>query len=467
MRPSEYFGENAWRLPRRPDPLSTLMWRCEQDPALRPALVVVFLLDRPPDPQRFLDGHEWATRMVPRLRDRLVAPLLTPMMPVWNQDPEFDVSRHLHRAALPQPAGRRELFDLAQRMAAAPFDPDHPLWESTVVDEVRDADGPPRAAWLIKFHHCLADGPLVGFWLNTLLSRTRVPRRDKPQPPVPPRPLDNRVAEYLLGALTDEVAPAARRITRGTFTVARTPLRTGLKFSTLTYKLVDVTTRPAGRPSPLLRQRGTGRRFEGVDIDLARLRATARSLGVCVNAAYCAGLFSGLRLYHEAHGVRALSIPAAITLPTTGAGPRTGNRFNGGKFAGPLDEPDPKSLCRALDQQLARVMPPFPPAALDLVLGCVNQLPTALLMPLARSLGRSSDIQISHVVAPARAAYVSGAHIDGAWAFGPAPGCAVMALLLTRANKAALGLTLDTAAIPDPAEFVACIARGFTDLLDT
>ncbi len=464
MRPSDYFGEPAWALPRRPDPLSTLMWRCDQDPTLRPALVLVILLDRAPDPDRFRSGHDWATRMIPRLRERLVAPLLTPTMPIWTPDPDFDLTRHLRSAALPRPGGRRALLDLAGQIAAAPFDLDRPLWESILVEELPGESEPHRAAWLLKLHHCLADGPLVGFWLGTLLGRGRTPRADRPEPPAPPRRLDHPVTEQLLGTFAGDAASAARGLSRGARAAARRPVRSALGLGTMAYKLMEVTTRPAGKPSPLLRARGPHRHFEGLEIDLDRLRGAARAFHVSVNAAYCAGLFTGLRLYHEAHRVTTPSVAAAITLPVSRTGPRTGNQFNGGKFAGPLDDQDPKSLCRTLDTRLARAVPPFPPAALDFVLTAVNQLPAAALLPMARSLGRSSDIQISHVVALGREAYVSGARVEQVWGFGPAPGCAVMALLASRRGQGTLALTLDTAAVPDPSTFTACLRQGFANI---
>ena len=39
-----------------------------------------------------------------------------------------------------------------------------------------------------------------------------------------------------------------------------------------------------------------------------------------------------------------------------------------------------------------------------------------------------------------------------------------MALLLTRARRGALGLTLDTAAVPDPATFAACVEQGLAEV---
>lgn len=467
MKPSEYFGEGAWQPPRRLDPLSTLMWRVERDPMLRSGLVLTMLLDRPPDPRRFAAGHEWATRMIPRLRERPVAPLLTPAMPVWTPDPEFDVARHLRRAALPGPAGRPELLELAGSLAATPFDMQRPPWESVLIEELRGEPDGCRAAWLVRFHHCLADGNLVAFWLATVLSRAREPRTGKPRPPAPPRRLAT-VPEQLVGPLADAAVPAAARgLGSGALAAARRPLSTTLEMAAATRKLLEVTTRPAGRPSPLLRARGTTRRLASITIDLDKLRAAARAEAVSVNAAYTAALLTGLRHYHEAHNVRVPSVSAAITIPSAPSGPRprTGNRFNGGKFAGPLDEKDPRALCRTVERGLARAAPPFAPAALDAVLSCVTKLPTPVLLQLARSLGRSHDIQISHVVAPGRDTYVSGARVDQILCFGPAPGSAVMALLVSHRSRGTLALTLDAAAIPDSDVFVRCVEDGFADVV--
>lgn len=466
MKPSEYFGEGAWSLPRRLDPLSTLMWRVERDPMLRSGLVLVMLLDRPPDPARFAAGHEWASRMIPRLRERPVAPLLTPATPLWTPDPEFDVGRHLRRAALPGPAGRPELLELAESLAAAPFDMERPPWESVLVEELRGEPEGCRAAWLLRFHHCLADGNLVAFWLATLLGRGREPRAGKPRPTAPPRRLAT-VPELLVGPLADEAAPAARRLVSSAFGAARKPLSTTFEIAAAARKLVEVTTRSAGRPSPLLRARGTTRKLANITIDLDKLRAAARAEAVSVNAAYTAALLAGLGRYHDAHNVRVPSVSAAITIPRAPIGPRTraGNQFNGGKFAGPLDEKDPRALCRTVERSLAQAAPPFAPAVLDAVLSCVTKLPMPALLQLARSLGRSHDIQISHVVAPGRDTYVSGARVEQILCFGPAPGCAVMALLVSRRGQGTLALTLDTAAIPDTDKFVRCVEDGFADVI--
>ena len=483
MRALARLGEQAWEdLPRRLNPLDTLMWRCERDPRLRSGLVLLLLLDRPPEHMRFAAGHEWATRMIPRLRERPVAPLLAPNMPVWEPDPEFDVARHMRRVRLARPAGRRELLDLAEDLAATPFAANRPPWESVLVEGLRWKPEPEkpeperyRAAWLVKFHHVLADGPLLASWLSALLSRSREPRSDKPQPAAPALWLD-RLPDRLLGPLPAEAGPAARRIALSALRTARTPLRSTAEIGRAARTLADATTRSVGKPSPLLRARGTTRRFELVPVDLDGLRAAARAADVSVNAALCAGLLTGIRHYHEAHGVTAPSLPSAMTVPVVRTGPRTGNRFNGVKFAGPLaergelgelgapSEKDATALCRTVQARLDAATPPFPPSALGTVLTCVNQLPTPVLTRLAVSLGRSYDLQVSHVVAPGRDTYVSGARIEQAYCFGPTPGCAITALMLSRRGLGALALTVDAAAVPDPQTLARCIESGFADL---
>ncbi len=49
--------------------------------------------------------------------------------PIWVRDKQFDVERHVHRLALPQPGGYKELVSLCAHLAALPLDRSRPLWE--------------------------------------------------------------------------------------------------------------------------------------------------------------------------------------------------------------------------------------------------------------------------------------------------------------------------------------------------
>src|SRR5262249_21502343 len=67
-----------WGASPRMNPLETAMWRAESaDPRLRVTVSLLELLDPAPDWDRLLAAHEWASRMVPRMRQRVLEPALS------------------------------------------------------------------------------------------------------------------------------------------------------------------------------------------------------------------------------------------------------------------------------------------------------------------------------------------------------------------------------------------------------
>lgn len=74
--------------------------------------------------------------------------------PEWVEDPNFDLSHHIHRAALPHPGDDQTLYRFAADVMERRLDRDRPLWECWIIEGL--ADG--RWAVLMKIHHCIADG---------------------------------------------------------------------------------------------------------------------------------------------------------------------------------------------------------------------------------------------------------------------------------------------------------------------
>ncbi len=103
-----------------------------------------------------------ATRIaaIPEFRAKLADSQLNLDYPVWVDDDEFDLDRHLLRIELPAPGGRRELAQICGHIASSPLDRDRPLWEMWVIDGIADTD--PRAGGLLavmtKVHHAAVDG---------------------------------------------------------------------------------------------------------------------------------------------------------------------------------------------------------------------------------------------------------------------------------------------------------------------
>ena len=97
---------------------------------------------------------------IPEFRAKLADSQLNLDYPVWVDDEEFDLDRHLLRIGLPSPGGRQELVEICGHIASEPLDRSRPLWEMWVIEGVADTD--PREggvlAVMTKVHHAAVDG---------------------------------------------------------------------------------------------------------------------------------------------------------------------------------------------------------------------------------------------------------------------------------------------------------------------
>jgi len=116
--------------------------------------VIVELLDPEPDWDRLVAAHDRFTQLVPRLRERVVEPLLSLVAPAWSPDPHVDLEYHLQRARLPGDGSMAELHALAASSPPARSIPSVPLGEALLVLGVTGG----QAAYLFKPHHSLSDG---------------------------------------------------------------------------------------------------------------------------------------------------------------------------------------------------------------------------------------------------------------------------------------------------------------------
>ena len=98
-----------------------------------------------------------AARVVeaPDFRLKLADSQLNPANPVWIEDADFRIERHVHRIGLPRPGGRAELSEICGHIAALPLDRSRPLWEMWVIE---GPDDPDSVSVMMKSHHAAVDG---------------------------------------------------------------------------------------------------------------------------------------------------------------------------------------------------------------------------------------------------------------------------------------------------------------------
>ena len=109
---------------------------------------------------RLRDALALRIKAMPQFREKLADSRFNPDHPVWVDDKDFDVDRHLHRIGLPSPGGRRELAEICGHIASLSLDRSRPLWETWVIENIAgtDAHEGGRLAVMTKVHHAGVDG---------------------------------------------------------------------------------------------------------------------------------------------------------------------------------------------------------------------------------------------------------------------------------------------------------------------
>jgi WS/DGAT/MGAT family acyltransferase len=130
--------------------------------------------------ERLRDALGLRIKAMPEFREKLADSRFNLDHPVWVEDKDFDVDRHLHRIGLPSPGGRDELAEICGHIASLPLDRARPLWEMWVIENVAGTDAPEggRIAVMTKVHHAGVDG-VTG---ANLMSRLCTTEPDAPPP---------------------------------------------------------------------------------------------------------------------------------------------------------------------------------------------------------------------------------------------------------------------------------------------
>jgi diacylglycerol O-acyltransferase len=149
----------------------------------------------------FVAGIERKLDLLPRYRQKAIRPFLNIGLPTWQDDPKFDIGRHIFHVTLDAPATDAQLRELTGRIFTRLLDRDKPLWEVYIVDGL--AGG--RSAIVTKVHHSMVDGVSGVGLLSVMFDPspeapsvpTGAPRRKRNRPPPPDE------AQIFTGALKD------------------------------------------------------------------------------------------------------------------------------------------------------------------------------------------------------------------------------------------------------------------------
>jgi diacylglycerol O-acyltransferase len=393
--------------------------------------------------------------LVPRLRQRVLWPRVGQGLPLWVDDPGFDLANHVHAVQVLAPGGERELLGLCDELCLRLLDRTRPLWELWLVTGLDQG----RVGLVLKLHHTLADGLAAVQIAGLLLDGTA----DAPNPAAPwqPRPTPSGWA-LLADNLAERSAALAAALAR---------LGHPGRLAAQARVLAGAAHMAAGgrrhqRRSVLRRPVGGRRRLAVVRAQLAEVKAVAHAHGATVNDLLLAAVTRGLGALLLARGTPTdgltlyASVPVALRARADTAA--LGNQVGLMVVPLPVGERDPVQRLQHITQATTeRKGRPERLASLR---------PVGSLTIL-RALNRYSrhqrivDVFVTNVPGPQRPLYVLGARLVEAFPVVQVAGNVPLSVaVLSYAGQLNIGIQSDPDACPDLDVFVDSLRQSLEEL---
>ncbi len=447
-----------------------ILWTMDRDPVLRSTITAVIVLDQEPPFEEVIRRLESLCRHSAHFRS-VVAPACAPWDRArWKEIDDFDVVPHVKHVRVAWPADGRALLDLAQGLAGTPLDPARPLWDATLVDGIAGD----RSALVIRVHHAVIDGvgglQVVASVLDSDRSGRPLSLRPGAEPPrrAGPPAAGPRASTRVTGAAGAAAATFAR-IPRWAFSTAvkaashpAAATRQWMGTAVDAGRLVAPSPRPL---SPLWVERSLARRFELLELSPGILRGGAGHPGTTINDQFVAGLLRGLSLYHLRHGIRVRHLRCIMPVSSRRTtDPVESNRFVPVRIVLPADLPDTRAYLQVVPDILSK-WKRAPALRINTpVSDVLDGLPAPLTVGALAMMLKGADFVATDIPGPPVETFFAGARLEAFYAFAPTTGAAVNAALVTLAGRPAVGLNIDTGAVPDPATLVECLGQGFEEL---
>lgn len=438
-----------------------LMWRLEKDPYLSSTFGTVTVLDRAPDFDSFRRRMEHAAIEIPRLRQRVLSAPANLSPPVWVDDPDFDIDRHVRRIACPKPGSLRQVLDLAALIVADPFDRARPLWQFVVVEGLRGG----KSAIVQKMHHTITDGER-GVQLSLQYLDFE---RDAPEPPplgpddlppVEPHETTNAdvLREFVAGGLRIPIG-VVKQIRDLLADPVSIPDASSAAARTMQGIMSQLSDTEHAR-SPLWARRSLQRRIETTRAPFRETKDAAKRLGGTLNTAFLTAAADAASCYHVEMGVPVESLRASMVVSTRTADSGA-NAFSLARLLVPTGEMPIDERFRAIHEATGMARAASATAGLDTLAAISSTMPTSLLTRIARQQSQTVDFATSNVKGSPVPVYVAGAQLLEIYPIGPLGGVAFNLTLMSYVGSLDMALNIDTAAVTDPDLLVRCLDRSF------
>jgi diacylglycerol O-acyltransferase len=280
---------------------------------------------------------------LPPFRRRIVPVPLGLGHPVWVEDPDFDLARHLDRVVLDPPGDDRSLAAAVAAFAGTVLPRDRPLWAIRVVEGLRGD----RIAVVVKLHHAVADGSAAVALLQNVVEAATVAPDPSPSPdPWRPEPLPTR-GRLVARALSEHLTrvrglPHLARVSVSSTRASERRRRTLEPMPPIPLHHIPKTSLNVSLDA--------ARTFAMTHLPLDALREIRRATGTTLNDVYLTVCAGALRSYlAERDELPARSLVASVPVSTDpGVARLSGNRVDNIYVAIRTDLADPAARLAAV-----------------------------------------------------------------------------------------------------------------------
>lgn len=405
----------------------------------------------------FIENIAAKIHLIPRYRQIVVPAPLGIGRPTWEEDPKFDVRRHVFEVELEPPGTMDQLFTTAARLHESRLDRAKPLWEIYLVRGLEDGN----TGMVAKVHHCLVDG--VGS--ISLLLIVLDPSPDA-------QPSTATAAEYDPPPIPDTY----ERLSDAVFDSISEGLNTVID---LEERFLDVTTGAGGdwlrmmgaslrtalpyflfpaKKTPFNRPFSGERSITGLAAALDEVNRIRKVTGGTVNDVALAVLGGAVARYLEGHGEdvsqRIVRIFTPVNVRHTDEKDKLGNRFSMLLVEVPVGVKDPINRLQLISEKTAKLKKEHVSEGTERISNAVFAMPApvskALIDAGALPLDQMGNMVCTNVPGPRFPLYSIGHKmlsmypiVPIAWEMGI--GCAI----LSYDGTIYLALNADAGAAPD------------------
>lgn len=439
----------------------------DADPHVSLAVGGVSIMKGPaPAYDEFVSAFAERAPTIPRCRQILRTHPLDLGAPEWVDDPHFDVRRHVHRLALPQPGGDAELFATIATVMERRLDRERPLWECYLIEGLSGD----RWAVLTKIHHCIADGIATA----QLLARFSDDRAD--------RGAANTFATDIRAAKQPD-GSGPRRLPKLGFNplswvgeLGRSALAAATAAEHVAVGAAELTASlfTLGPESSLNGPVTTMRRFSAARVRLADLRRVAHAFDVTLNDVALAAITNSYRRMllerGERPGHNSLRTLVPVSVRPANHFNMTDNQVSGLLPLLPVDEADPVEQLRLVHGRLIRAKASGQIEGGSALVSAAKNVPFAFsawaIRLLARLPQRAVVALATNVPGPRKPQQLMGRKV---LEILPVPPIALQVrtgiAMLSYADSFVFGITADYDTAPDIEALAAGIENGVAQLV--